>query len=142
MWRKWYIAIPLLIGLLFIAVWMARKHVDEFATAMGCTDHMLSTVNSPDGRYTAFVFRRECGATAPDSTQANVQPIGASLKSEKYKAFVVVGGAPGLNLRWDNANQLVVSGIAAEHIYRQESIVDGIRVRYEAPPKPGPALEK
>lgn len=132
MWRKWSITISLLIGVLVVVVWVVSKHADEFATAMGCTDSLLHTVNSPDGQYTAFVFRRECGATAPDSTQANVQPIGTTLNSEKHKAFVVVDGAPGLNLRWDNANQLVVSGITTERIYRQEPVADSIQVRYES----------
>lgn len=132
MGRKWYIVILLLVALSTIAVWVISKHADEFATAMGCTDHTLSAADSPDGRYVAFVFRRECGATAPDSTQANVQPIGTALDSEKYKAFVVVDGAPRLNLRWDNTNRLAVGGITTERIYRQESAVDGIGIRYEA----------
>jgi hypothetical protein len=127
--RKWYIVIPLLLAAVLVVAWVVKR-ADGFATAMGCTDSVLSRTDSPDGRYSAFVFRRECGATAADSTQANVQPIGTSHDSEKYKAFVVVDDKPSLNLRWESANQLVVSGITSERVYRQENIAGSIQIRY------------
>lgn len=127
--RKWYIAIPLLLAAVLVVVWVVKR-ADGFAAAMGCTDSVLSKADSPDGRYSAFLFRRECGATAPDSTQANVQPIGTVHDSEEYKAFLVVGDKPSLNLRWDSANQLAVSGITSERVYRQENIAGSIHIRY------------
>ena len=131
--RKWYISVLLLVGVLVAAIWLQSRQVNEFATAMGCTDSLVSRLDAPDGRHVAFVFRRECGATAPDSTQVNVQPAGTTLNGKDYKAAVVVDGAVPLNLRWDSANQLVVIGITSQRLYRQERVAsDGIKIGYVA----------
>jgi hypothetical protein len=131
--KWWYFIGALLIAAAAVAVWLVNKHVDQFATAIGCADTLLSKVDSPDGRYAALIFRRECGATAPDSTQVSVQPVGTSLNPEKYNPVIVVDTTPALTVRWDSANELVVAGITSQRIYRQQSVsADGINIKYEA----------
>jgi len=130
MMRKWGIVIPLVVVAILVVVFVTKR-ANEFATAMGCAGSVLSATPSPDGKAVAYVFYRACGATAPDSTQVNIQPIGTPYDSEKYKVFVVVGGAPVLTLRWESANRLAVSGIASERIYRQESSVGNVEIEYD-----------
>lgn len=127
---KTYIAIGLLVGVLAAVVWLVNEQAWEFGSAMGCTDSVLSKVDSPDGKLSAIVFRRQCGATAPDSTQANIQPAGSHQDARKYQPFVVVDGAPTLGVTWDSPVRLTVSGITSERVYRQESLVDNIQINY------------
>lgn len=132
--RKWWYIIGLFSMLIVVAVavWLVTRHVDEFANAMGCTDTLTGKFDSPDKRNAALVFRRQCGATAPDSTQVSVQPVGTSLNTEKYKAVIVVDGAPALRISWDSPADLVVAGITSQHIYHQQSVAEGgINIRYE-----------
>lgn len=134
MWRKWHMTVLLIVAVLvFAVIWLVSKQINNFATAVGCADSLVSSLDAPDGRHVAFVFRRECGATAPDSTQVNVQPADTQLSGEKYKAAVVVDGTIPLKLKWESASQLVVIGITSQRVYRQERVADdGIRIEYIA----------
>jgi len=39
-----------------------------------CSDTVISTIESPDHRYTATIYERDCGATTDFVTNVNLQP--------------------------------------------------------------------
>ncbi|WP_417068183.1 hypothetical protein [Niveibacterium terrae] len=128
---KRYVVATIFLALLASVVWVASMRADEFASAVGCKDIVLNRVDSPAGRHALFVFRRECGATSPDSIQANIQPVGVAHDGEKYRAFVVVDGASGLKVKWLGDNQVTVAGTSSARVYRKDHVSDAVQIEYQ-----------
>lgn len=125
-------AAMLVVGIaIAFGAWFAHEHANKFATAMGCVDKVINKEASPDGRYASFIFKRECGATAPDSVQINVQPADRPFDSDEYKPFFVIDGAPSISVRWADKVRLTVVANTTRRIYRQEDKVGGVRIQYE-----------
>ena len=76
-----------------------------------CSNEVLSEVDSPGRHYTATLFERNCGATAPFVRVVGLRVAGTKLEAESRNdwAFVLRGRDP-LLLRWTSERHLVVVG--------------------------------
>jgi hypothetical protein len=57
------------------------------------------------------VFRKQCAATVPYSTQASIAPSGIAFSAEKIPAFFVVAGTPAVTANWLSNNAVEISAI-------------------------------
>lgn len=110
-------------------VWFAGK-VGGFADAMGCTDRLVQRFDSPDGAFSAFMFARKCGATAPDTLQMNVQPFGSGLDSQRHPAFLVLDSKAEVSAEWREKRSLTVKLAVVSKTYRSESESAGVQIVY------------
>lgn len=125
--------------LLVVALPLAGKlvHTTLLAQAVGCTDHTLQTLDAPDAKHVLTIYNRSCGATAPDTTQVNVQQAGVVYDDDESRPFWIAGVAKDLKVRWESPTQIVVTVKDAGRIYRNETTALGLQIRYEisAPPR-------
>ena len=76
----------------------------------GCTDPCSNTtkseVTSPDGKYVATAFIRDCGATTDFSPQVHLRPVGERVAQT---GNVFVGDhSDKIEIAWLSATQLVI----------------------------------
>jgi hypothetical protein len=115
--------------------------VAEFNT---CGNEIMSELTSPDGAKKLVVFKRDCGATTPFSTQASIIPANARLPNESGNLFISDtdrGAAPsgptsgpGLQVIWENSRSVVLSYHPKTRVFKAQDEVSGVRVRYATSP--------
>ena len=106
----------------------------------GCANDQLADRTSPDGRWHAVVFQRDCGATTGFSTQVGVLAAGDSLRNEGGNAFTAdddhgaapagPGGGPAVSIRWLAPDTLEVRFHPRSRIFTREARVGAVEIRY------------
>lgn len=115
------------IGLACVAaVWM----VASWSMFGPCSDTILSEATSPDGRWIATLFERDCGATTSYSTQLNLRPADKRFKSDKQPSAIVVRTEGCIQFWWEGQSDLLVQLPDDARIFMQERWQDGITIRY------------
>lgn len=83
-----------------------------------CTDQVISSSTSPDGRWTASVMEARCGEDQPFLTHVNLRPAGESVKlgyfsgkADEGEVFLVEQDAQSadVTLNWTAQNRLAIS---------------------------------
>jgi hypothetical protein len=73
----------------------------------GCSNDVLSERVSPDGKYLATVFERNCGATTPYYRVVSLRRHGKRFDGNDEKAWVFeVKNQPAVALAWESQQQL------------------------------------
>lgn len=115
-----------------------------FALAIGtsgcsdaCQNTELSSAGSPDGRWRAVIFQRDCGATTGLSTQVSVLPKAGRLRGGG-NAFVADDdhgaaaasslGGPWASIRWLARDRLLISYDARARVFTANPRVGSIQV--------------
>jgi hypothetical protein len=97
-----------------------------------CKTVVLDTIPSPDGRRSIVVFRKQCAAAVPYSTQASVAPAGVAFSAEKIPAFFIIAGTPAVSANWraNNKIEMAVTPAGGKVLRSQQSVGD-IEVAYK-----------
>ena len=92
-----------------------------FLLHSNCENTVKSEIHSPDSKYVATLFERNCGATTDFSTIVNLRESSASFKDDDL-GIVIVKGQHKLDLVWDGNTklQLECHDCRAEDIFKQE----------------------
>ena len=98
-----------------------------------CQDQIISSENSPDGKFIACLYERDCGATTDVSTTVNLRQAGDKFNGGEERIFVIKGQAK-VQLIWKEPNLLIVKSAAknTENIFKQEKRWKDIYIQYEA----------
>ena len=104
-----------------------------------CRNTVLREQPSPDGKHTAVLFERFCGATTEPSHQVSIMPPGELPKSGG-NAFVSDdnhGAAPKRDgsyvaLRWLSPKDLLIAYEARARTFKKEEHVDGVDIIYNS----------
>jgi hypothetical protein len=123
--------VRLFIGISIIAGWGCG----------GCDNHILSQAISPDGKYRAVVFERDCGATTGFSTQVSIMPAGRALGNNAGNAFIADdnhgtapagrGGGPEINIVWMSPTQLTIRHHSKAYVFKAETQIGTVQIKYE-----------
>jgi len=97
-----------------------------------CANTMTQRASSPDGRYDAVVFTRDCGATTDYSTQVTLLSRGAHLPDRAGIVFISVHPT-GAQVEWVSADTLMVRYGSANPSLREPS-VHGVSIVYAGMP--------
>lgn len=77
-----------------------------------------------------MVFHRECGATVISNTQVSVIPTSDSLPDTAGNVLTLEGTAE-LDVSWLAEDQLRISGVKGQSIFRQERAIADIQIVYK-----------
>lgn len=98
-----------------------------------CSNITLQTLPSPDQKFKAIVFERNCGAGANRSAQVSILPIAAALTNEPGNVFVadLLGGkVPYVFFIWHSADGAEVVTDPAARVYKKTDFVGDIVVTF------------
>ena len=98
-----------------------------------CSNDVLRTVPSPDGRIKAIVFERDCGATTGFSEQVSLMAAGASVPNKSGDTFVAdsdhgeAPNGPQVEAVWaDNEHLLIRHHPKARVFYAKQRVRVGV----------------
>ena len=97
-----------------------------------CRIVRLTSIPSPDGSKSVITFRKECGATVPDSTHASVASTGTPFAPDKSPTFFSVRGSQNVIAIWSGEHAVRIGLIpGGDTFYKREQSVGDIKVEYE-----------
>jgi len=117
-----------------------------------CVNTVVSKAKSPDGRCTAVLFTRDCGATVAVSNHVSVKR-GPEWPGRHGNVFVAnsggglaqsaEAGGPSVDMRWFGANRLLIRYERGAGVFRRETHHRGVAVLFEvADPHGGPSGQR
>lgn len=95
-----------------------------------CSNSVKSTLVSPDGKYCAVSFERDCGATTRTSRQVSIVLNGSKNVSGVGNVFILDGTS--VMVCWDNAKQLRVAYSGNENkVFKKKNEYRDISIVYQ-----------
>lgn len=93
-----------------------------------CGNEQVGLAYSPDEKYKAVIFSRDCGATTGYSTHVSVMNVGDRLNNDSAgSAFVIDGGGPfekdHVRAIWTGPHDLEITHYSGPRIFHQEEHV-------------------
>jgi hypothetical protein len=114
-----------------LIAWGAYRAMGWLRAATGCSNVILSEAVTSDGKRTATVFERNCGATTPFGRFVSVRLTKTSFDPEREDQYVfVIDGQPEVRIAWESPDHLSVK-FASGRIVRQVLIWYGVTVLYD-----------
>jgi hypothetical protein len=98
--------------------------------ARPCRNDERYRVRSPDGRYEAIVFERDCGATTAESLEISMVQAGSRLGSGPGNILRLVHPAD-LRVEWLAPDRLSVSHAAGAQVGAKETAYKDVIIEYE-----------
>ncbi len=112
--RRWWLQWLGVICALFLAFFVFAVLLGpRFLPGFRCDERLLKAVESPDRRYVAALFRRDCGATTRPALHVNIRPatrsfaIGSDGTITEGSVFVA-DHVEGADVRWTGPRVLQV----------------------------------
>ena len=93
----------------------------------GSSNSIIKTVSSPNGKYIAYVFIRDMGASTKESYQLSILKEGRELGNTAGNAYISYSE---FMVEWVGEKELFVDNSAAE-IFKQKNEVNGIKITYD-----------
>ncbi len=116
------------LGLVGIGVYA----LDNLFSGM-CGNEIFSEVQSPDNKFRAVIFQRDCGATTGFSTQISLILAEDKLENEGGNIFIVDGHPNGrkIGITWQGPKKLVINNGSGLQPHKKESRYQGVSIDYE-----------
>ena len=106
-----------------------------------CDNEIVTQLPSPDEKYKAVVFVRDCGATTTWSTHVSLIRSWSWVgRDDGGNTFVMDAGdgapegpgrGPEARVRWISAHEIVIAHHRLAEVFRAEKQVGGVTIRYE-----------
>jgi len=105
-----------------------------------CGNQVVARTDAPDGRHSAVMFQRDCGATTGFSTQISVVERGAeprgtanAFRADTSRGAATAGpwGGPWAEMSWRGESTLLVRYARGSRIFAQEGQVAGVTIHYQ-----------
>ena len=131
MWKK----IVITLGVLIVGVPLVIGGLLIYATRDMCGNEMYAEELSPDKKYKAVIFQRDCGATTGFSTQISIIGANDELENESGTIFIIDGHPDSVSpeIRWLSNAELSIEKILNGSEYKAEKswgFLSTIKVSY------------
>ncbi len=101
------------------------------APRFDCNDQIKAELKSPDGKFIATYYERDCGATTDTATRINLRLNSAKFSADEGQVFISEGQFQ-VKLVWDGDTSLRIECLDCRprDIFRQEMSWSGVRISY------------
>ena len=107
-----------------------------------CKNELVAEHRSPNGKYKAVIFVRDCGATTGFSTQVSILRSNGQLKNGKGNLFIAdtdhgkipsnPKGSLEVRIVWDGSKDINIFHHQNTRVFKAEKKVNGINVNYKS----------
>ena len=112
----------LVVALIAIALsaLLGYQYLKVSTLSFDCRNEPLQEIASPEGKYTATFFERNCGATTPYHRIVTLRLTGTRFDPEKHDNWVFVSkGQTCVQLRWIDGHHLdIVSSVNDDNTHK------------------------
>jgi hypothetical protein len=107
--------------ILFVVIVLAVCGLATLLVFHGCEDTIKAEAKSPDGKYTATIYERDCGATTDFSTILNLRESSAKFNGDALGP-IVVKSQHTIDIVWDGNTRLRLqcNDCQPEQIFKEE----------------------
>jgi hypothetical protein len=126
-------AVAVIVVALLVLIAGAFLYLDYAISKFGeCRIVRLTSISSPDGSKAVITFRKECGATVPDSTHASIASTRDPFSPEQTPPFFSVRGDQDILVAWRGEHAVRIGIIPGGNtFYKREQSVGDIAIEYE-----------
>ena len=98
-----------------------------------CENRVIRQIRSPDSRYKAVIFERDCGSAAGISTQVSLLSAADQLPNGKGNLIIAEGRANSSDVQiiWKGTKSLYLSYSGNLKIQKTKSKVRGVQILYQ-----------
>jgi hypothetical protein len=117
----------------FIAIVLISQSCKSIPS-FDCNDEIKVESKSPEGKYTATLYERDCGATTDFSTIVSLRSSSNKFSGEEGRIFVIKG-RPQIKITWRESISLQVEcdDCRTENIFKQDTSWNEIAISYRLP---------
>ena len=90
-------------------------------------NEIVKTIQSPNGNYVAYLFKRNMGATTKESYQLSILRKGKEFGDNSGNIFIAYGE---FDIEWVNDKALMIKNKTIEKVFKDESVYDDITIRH------------
>ncbi len=122
------------LGALLLSCIFSGCDLYQLADAIGmCEDRISFGAVSPDERYIATAYHRDCGATTDTTTYVNIRSATAKFVGQGKDVVLAIEWLVPIGLFWTDNVHLSVQAIGCpSKVYRQEMVWHDISISYES----------
>jgi hypothetical protein len=128
----WYVlgggavAVLLVTAGLLVSIWFVMEGFGA------CKSIVLNAIPSPDKKKSVVIFRKECNATVPDSTQASIVSAKGPFAPEQASSFLSVRGNQDVIVTWSGEHVVRIGLIpGGDTVYKRDPNVGDVKIEYE-----------
>ena len=121
----WLVALPAVGFLVWVGYWSLAIYSLQF----DCENVVLQEAISPNGRYAATVFERDCGATTSADRIVSMRFASEPFNPEQPDQVVLrVGLRPNITVRWAADDRLLVRTYSTTRYLQRRPSWSDVRV--------------
>ncbi len=118
------VALTVIIGLIV----SGNIALNSFRAFLMGEPNVIQEVVSPNGKYIAYVFEANGGATSKFTYRLSILKNGKKLKAgDVGNTFITY---TEFDVEWIDDNTLNVNNLASVNIFKQETKIDDVNIRY------------
>ena len=126
--KKVIVIISVVLVVIIALIVVGNIALDSFRTFLMGDPDIIQEVVSPDGKYVAYVFEANGGATTRFTYRLSVLKEGKKLKAgDVGNAFITYDE---FDVEWIDDNTLKVNNIQSINIFEQKMKIDRVNVTY------------
>lgn len=126
--KKAIVIISVVLSIIVALIVAGNIALDSFRAFLMGEPDIIQEVVSPDGKYVAYVFEANGGATTRFTYRLSVLKEGKKLKAEDVgNTFITYDE---FNVEWIDDNTLKVNNIPSTNIFEQKIKIDRVNVTY------------
>lgn len=96
-----------------------------------CGFELRDSLASPEGKWTAVVFTKNCGATTPYFTVAGLVDRYPVQSLDELSTFLVLKNQPEIGLVWEGDESLSILLPVARTVSQQSDSLFGVQIHYK-----------
>ena len=126
--KKAIVVVSVVLAIIISLIVAGNIALDSFRTFLMGELDIIQEVVSPDGKYVAYVFEANGGATTRFTYRLSVLKEGKKLKAGNVgNAFITYDE---FDVEWTGDNTLKVNNYPTNDIFKQETKVSGVDIQY------------
>lgn len=126
--KKALVIISVVLAIIIALIVAGNVALDSFRAFLMGEPDVIQEVVSPDGKYVAYVFEANGGATTKFTYRLSVLKKGKKLKAgDVGNTFITYDE---FDVEWVDNDTLKVNNIASIYIFKQETKIDDVSVSY------------
>jgi len=126
--KKILVIISVVLAIIIALIVVGNVALDSFRAFLMGEPDVIQEVVSPDGKYVAYIFEANGGATTKFTYRLSVLKNGKKLKAGDIgNTFITYDE---FDVEWVDDDTLKVNNISSIYIFKQETKIDDVSVSY------------
>lgn len=130
--RKGFKSFWIIAAAMLLALFVGGGLVVTYLLGSICEDTVMKKAVSPDSRWTAYYFQRNCGQATPVTHYVGILPSSQRFKASVKNIVLAISEIDTVNMQWQGNSRLLIA-IPYGKIHSQKDKFEEVEIVYGAP---------